>query len=176
MSPDTVVQTANSLKDIEEIFDNKSLAEIFDGYIPDVSRVAAEIHLRGLKASLTYDAGKTDLRFVVATAGIDVTFSGASRDESQELFEDWLKGQSVPGVSSSAVTDLLQALVANSPVEPVAGNPNSLQSRMFDADFGLGTLGPFLKDFPDSSQRIPTLFKLDADIGHFSAGPYSGQT
>ncbi len=103
-------------------------------------------------------------------------FTGADREESQEQLEDWLQGKSVAGVADAAITDVLQALVAHSPVEPVAGNPNSLQSRMFGADFGLGTLGPFLKDFPDSSQRIPSLFKLDAEFGHFAAGPFSGQT
>jgi hypothetical protein len=176
VGPDSVVQTTNSLENIEEIFDDESLSVLFPGYVPGVSDVTATVDLRKLPALLSYPAGSPDLRFVVPAAGVDVTFSGADRDQSQELFEDWLKGKDVPGASNAAVTDLLQALVAESPVEPVAGNPNSLQSRMFEADIALGSLGPFLKDFPDPSQRIPSLFKLDAEFGSFSAGPYSGQT
>lgn len=174
---ETVVETTNSIVQLNELFDDESLAALFpDDYIPDVSAVVGAVDLRGLAATLSYAADSSDLHFLVPTAGIDVTFSGATRDQSQEQFEDWLKGQDIPDVSDLAITDLLQAFVAHSPVEPVAGNPDSLESRMFAADLGLGTLGPFLKDFPDPSQRIPSLFKLDAELGYFAAGPYNGQT
>ena len=92
-------------------------------------------------------------------------------------FEEWLRGESDPSASSEeALTRMLQAFMAYSPVDPVAGNPNSLESRMFQGDFGLGSLGPFLGDFPDPSERIPTLWKLDLEFGHFGAGPYGGET
>ncbi len=32
--PDPVVQTSNSLVDLEELFDDDSLAELFPGYVP----------------------------------------------------------------------------------------------------------------------------------------------
>lgn len=171
----TVVRTTNSLKDLEELYEDASLSAIFPGYVSGVSAVNAAVDLRGLDTSISYAANSPALRFVVEAAGIDVTFNGATRDESEEMFEDWLKGRNVPGVSSSLVTDLLQALVAESPVDPVAGNPHSLESRMFEGDFAIGTLGAFLKDFPDASQRIPSVFKVDAEFGQFYAGPYSGQ-
>jgi len=174
--PNSAVETTNSITNLEELFDDESLQSLFPSYVPGESAVIGVIDLRGLAAQLEYAVDSSDLRFRVPAAGTDVTFSGGNRDESQEQFEDWLKGQSIPGVSKATMTNLLQAFVAYSPVEPVAGNPNSLESRMFDADMGLGTLGPFLSDFPDPSQRIPSLFKLDADLGHFAAGPYNGQT
>ena len=172
---DTVVQTANSLTDLDELFDDSSLSDLFPSYIPGVSAVGGALDIRGLTALATYAASSTSLRFAVPVAGIDVTFTGADRDESQEMFEDWLRGKRVPGVDN-AVTDLLQALVAESAVDPVAGNPNSLQSRMLYADLELGSRGPFLSDYPDASQRIPMLFRLDAGFGQYSAGPYGGQT
>ena len=71
---------------------------------------------------------------------------------------------------------LLQEFSEFSPVDPVAGNPNSLESRMFDGDFELGGMGPFLGNFPLGDEDIPNLVKVDFNFGHFAAGPYGGQT
>jgi hypothetical protein len=118
-----------------------------------------------------------NLRFKVPVAGIDLDFFAVSRNLSEEAFEDWLKGNgSQPSTSEDSVTLLLQAFVKASPVDPVAGNPNSLQSRMFQNDFGLGSLGPFLGDFPADADKPSSLWKLDLDFGYFAAGPYGGET
>ena len=54
VGPETVVQTTNSLNDLEEIFDDDSLADLFPGYVPGVSAVTGAIDLRGLGAALSY--------------------------------------------------------------------------------------------------------------------------
>ena len=75
---------------------------------------------------------------------LSISFDPGTLDEALEQFEDWAKGDFDSATAEQGlVTDLLQALVEESPVDPVAGNPNSLQSRMFGSDFRLGSQGPF---------------------------------
>lgn len=178
--PDAVVASANSLTDFEQLYDEASLMELFPGYIADFTPVVANVDFRGVDVTLRYALNDTALSFSVEGTSIAVVFDGVpegggppSRDEAQQQFEDWLAGQQT-GVGST-VTELLQALVAESPVDPVAGNPNSLQTRMFESDFDLGSFGPFLRDF-DEGERIPLLFKADPEFIGFGAGPYSGQS
>ena len=168
----------NSLKELGDLFSDESLEVLFGGgYVPGVSAVTAELDLRGVSASASYPSGLNELHFVVDAAGIDLIFTGATRDESEAAFEEWLRGESDPSASSEeALTRMLQAFMAYSPVDPVAGNPNSLESRMFQGDFAVGSLGPFLGDFPDASEGIPALWKLDLEFGYFGAGPYGGET
>lgn len=131
----------NSARKLPEFFDQSTLTSIDPGY--DATQgVAAALDLRGLAATVSFDPLSNEMRFQVPAAGIDVAFAAASRDEAQELFGDWLAGEYGTALApGKATTRLLQALVAESPVDPVAGNPSSLQSRMFDADFRMATAG-----------------------------------
>jgi hypothetical protein len=168
----------NSLTAVGDLFDDQALEALFGAsYDPLVSAVSASLDLRGVETRVSYEAGSPNFRFEVPTAGIDLIFDGATRDQSEAAFEDWIRGESDPSADyEQALTKLLQAFMAFSPVDPVAGNPNSLESRMFQGDFGLGSLGPFLGDFPDPSERIPALWKLDLEFGHFGAGAYEGES
>lgn len=76
-----------------------------------------------------------------------------------------------PTAPGFALTRLLRAFVAESPVEPVAGNPNSLETRMLVADFDLSTSGPFIR----SHQPLPglrNLVKIGTNLGLFEGGPF----
>lgn len=149
-------RSTNQAREIPKLFDSGTLSQIDPGYVPTDSVVAA-LDLRGLQGSLSYAVNSDALRLRIPGAGIDVTFSGSSRNDSLDQFEDFLKGDfSAAGFST---TDILQALVAHSPVDPVAGNPNSLQSRMFDSDFRMGTSGAFSSWAEGSA--LPNLVKLD---------------
>ena len=64
-------------------------------------------------------------------------FTAATREEAEELLRIFL----LEYLGTS--TEALQLQVANSPTDPVAGNPASLQSRMAAATFSSGTdVGP----------------------------------
>jgi len=108
-----------------------------------------------------------------------VRFDATSRDEAEEAFEDWLRGDfDAPGAPSDAVGDLLHALVEHSPVDPVAGNPDSLLTRMFDADWRIGIRGPFLPGTRgawegDTSRGWPGLFSTGPGYAHTESGPFS---
>ncbi len=169
------VEGTNFLLQVDELFDEDSLEALFgSAYLPGVSAMNGQLDLRGVSSRISFDANSARMNFRLPGSGIDISFEGGSRDESQAEFEDWLKGRGEQSsVSKQPLTSLLREFVANSPVDPVAGNPNSLESRMFQSDFRLGTEGPLLRDHAEDSERIPTLWKLDFDFGHFAAGPSS---
>ncbi len=132
---------ANKARMIPNWFDDATLQQIEPGY-DATQAVAATLDLRGLPANVSFDALSTTLRFEVPVAGIDVSFTGATREDAEAAFESWLNGNQADALApESAATRLFQALVAESPVDPVAGNPNSLESRMFAADWRVGTGG-----------------------------------
>lgn len=152
----------NKARHLPDLLDESTLLAIDPGYDPSEA-VAGALDLRGLAADASFDAFSNTLRLQVPGAGIDVSFSGASRDEALANLEDWLEGDYASGLApEQAVTRLLQALVAHSPVDPVAGNPNSLQSRMFDADWRAGTDGPIGPDH----------FGLNLGGGFYQGGDY----
>ncbi len=161
----------NKARKVPDLFDNASLSDLFPGYTPDVSAVGAKLDIRGLLARVHFEAGSTTLRFRVPAAGIDLSFLGTSRDDVQERFEEWLKGEST---AATTVAEFLQALVEFSPVDPVAGNPNSLQSRMFAADFRMGTSGPLIHDA--GGEKIPNLFSVGLGAGSYEGGPWDVYT
>lgn len=131
----------NRARDLPDFFDTSTLTAIEPGY-DATQAVSASLDVRGLAASVNFDALQNELRFQVPGAGIDVSFDASSRDAAVAALEDWLAGEfGSASAPDSASTRLLQALVAESPVDPVAGNPGSLQSRMFDADFRMGSGG-----------------------------------
>ena len=109
----SVLQTATSLKDIEEIFDDDSLSDLFGpSYMPNMTPVNATLDLRGLDATLEDTSGSDILIFRVPAAGINVMFDapGIDREASEEQFEDWLRGERVPGVPN-LVTDFLNVSI-----------------------------------------------------------------
>jgi hypothetical protein len=160
----------NKARNVPDLFDTNQLTRIDPGYDPS-DAVSASLDLRGLRATLDFDALSNELRFAVPGAGIDVTFDSSSRDAALNDLQEWLEGDfSSSSAGDSAMTQLLQAIVAESPVDPVAGNPNSLQSRMFDADFRMGT-GGAVSAYGDGG-FLPTIASLKLGGGFASAGSY----
>jgi hypothetical protein len=160
----------NKARNVPDLFDTSALTRIEPGY--DASQaVAAVLDLRGLEASLSFNALSNQLQFQVPGAGIDVSFDSSSRDAALADFESWLEGEfGSASASGSAATNFLQALVAESPVDPIAGNPNSLQSRMFDADFRMGTAGA-IGAYGDSGV-MPSVGGLKLGGGYAKADVY----
>ncbi len=116
------------LQDAYNALDTAGLQNIVGSYT-DVSAATASINLRGVPASAIYTANSPSLRIIVPGPGIDITFNGATRDESQQLFVDWLRGQ-----GSSQVNDVLRYAAANTAIDPVAGNPNAAMNQFVAAD------------------------------------------
>lgn len=165
----------NSATRLPYLFDSASLPPLLPGYQPTIDSFSARLDLRGLRASLAWDPGPGTLTLLAL--GRSVTFTEANLDAAIGDFDDWLHGDFETPTASLTLTDLLQGLVAQSPVDPVAGNPNSLQSRFFQTDFRLGTQAAFFGEQP-TGQR-PTAagwdhtFGLGFDYGYASGGSYA---
>ena len=172
---DTAREGTNSLIKITEFFDNTSLEDIFPEYTSN-SSVSALVNFRGVGTVVEFEANSTELIFRIPGKDFEVRFDGETRDESQEQFEDWLKGEfSSAEAPRKSLTRLLQIVVADSPVDPVAGNPNSLFTRMIIDDFNQGITGPFIS----SNNPLPgqkNNFSIGGEVGFFNAGPYEGET
>lgn len=129
------------------------------------------LNVRGLPAVYQYEDASTTLTFEVPSLGISEQWTGATRDDSEQLGDDYLEKN-----GSGILTRMLQAMVATTPTDPVAGNPNSLMAQMGVSDFGMGTdfnFGPagaphsVSKDSANSSA-----VSIGTSAGRFSAGDY----
>jgi hypothetical protein len=120
----------SSAEDFVDLLSDRGLNSLFANYSSS-SQATIDASLRGVPARLSYDFASTSLRLVIPSAGVDETFTGATRDESQDLALEWLKGR-----GGDALTRVLQQAVATTSIDPVAGNPNSLMSQMGASDFG----------------------------------------
>ena len=116
---------------------NAGLSEMLFDYDP-LAETFMTLDVRGLPATARYPEDSPTLLFDVPSLDIALSFDGATRDESQEFFLDFLKG-----AGGSILTRLLQGLVSETAVDPVAGNPNSLVASSASADFAATASGAF---------------------------------
>jgi hypothetical protein len=86
--------------------------------------VNANVGIRGLPVTIAYPVlSGSQLDLNIPSLGIQRTFNGATRDESFRLLKEFFK-------TGPELDRIMRELAKTSPVDPVAGNPNSLQSRM----------------------------------------------
>jgi len=171
--PVTSSDGTNKINKIPDLFSDANLDQIFGGYDPTTQSFIADLDVRGVLALLSWDPLTTDLELSIDGV-LDLTFNAATLDEALVLLERWFDGDlDVATAPDDALTDLLQALVENSPVDPVAGNPSSLESRMLSADYRLGTEGPFTSG-DERLEAAPNLLGLGAEYSYFKGGAWSG--
>jgi hypothetical protein len=112
--------------------DKSGLEGLLPGVYTGTQAAHITLDLRGLTMSAVFpDANKANFRLTIP--GIfDVTITDAeansNRDTATNLMQDKLE-------RSDILSKISQALAASSPVDPVAGNPNSLMSTMVGNDF-----------------------------------------
>jgi len=123
----------NSIEDAIDSVSGTSLRSLLPSYRDDAPATAS-FNLRGLAATIEYPTAGSTIVLKVPSAGIDRTFTGATRDEAQDAVTEYFKG-----AGGSDVTKVLQAAVRETAIDPVAGNPDSLMSLMGAADFAQGT-------------------------------------
>ena len=119
---------------VSDTFDQLDVDEIKKeiGY-SETDKLGALIDFRGLPVELTFSGGSTKLTLDIPDIGVHEVFSGSSRDDSVEAMKDWLKSN-----GSKAVEDMMKKLAEVSPVDPLAGNPNSLMATTVTNDFDIG--------------------------------------
>lgn len=132
-------------------------------------QASAAVNFRGLGMTLSYPAaGSRQLVFEVPSLGISRTFDGAgasvpeARDDAQDQLVEFLKTGNLLG-------QIMKELARVSPVDPIAGNPNSLQSRMVAQDFdgGFSSVASNLAAAPQAGARTPNLIGIGLQYGGY---------
>lgn len=156
--------SAPNLVDLNRSLKSSSIQELIPIYTP-TSEVAFGINLRGILAQTSFAANSTTLVVNIPQANITTSFTGSTRDESLQLFRESIR-------NGGNKVRLLKAYRRYSPIDPVAGNPNSLLALMGQADYNLGKLYPEAGcDCSCGLQPITHLFQASMDISRgFSKG------
>jgi hypothetical protein len=116
-----------------DVLTTSGLRSLNPGYT-GVEAATITINLRGLPVIAQYPtAGSTRLVFRVPSLNINETFQGATRDASEEMLEDFLKKN-----GNDILSRMGKEFAKVSPVDPIAGNPNSLMSQLVMQDFNTG--------------------------------------
>ncbi len=167
-----VSESFDEIDDIVGAFTSANLSSL-TGVYTDRSIASGVLDIRGIDVVLRFPTSATDLTFDVPVLGVSERFVGITRDESRELFEEFLKSN-----GNDILKRILQYQAANTPIDPVAGNPNSLMSTMGTGDFSMGTefSGSELPNSyysKDSTDRLSGRAGIGFDIGAYKAGDYS---
>jgi len=97
----------------------------------NTSAAAVALDFRGLGMNLAYPVNSTTLTLNIPSIGlVNKTFTGATRDQSQEQLKDFFKKD-----GGAVLNALMKKLAETSAVDPIAGNPNSMQAGMVSGDF-----------------------------------------
>lgn len=134
VGPAAASVSAPNLVDLSRDLKTTSIEELIPFYTP-VSPVGIDINLRGIIALTAFPANSTTLVVEIPQANTTATFTGATRDDSIKLFKDFIR-------DGGNRHRLLRAYAKHSPIDPIAGNPNSLLAQMAQSDYLLGRLSP----------------------------------
>lgn len=96
----------------------------------DRSAASASLDIRGLSAFANFNKNSPVLYFDIPSIKIHEVFRGSTRDESADLFQDWLKEN-----GNNTISKLMRGFAAETPNDPIAGNPHSLMGIMVGNDF-----------------------------------------
>lgn len=130
----------SSLTNIVDYFDDSKLNSLLTSGYADTDAVSATLDMRGLPVTLAYTGGETTLTFKVPSLGITETFTGATRDESNEMLEEWFEKN-----GAATMEKIMKELARVSPVDPIAGNSNSIMAKTVESDFTNGFLNTATK-------------------------------
>lgn len=169
----TVDGTTDSFgfSNVESVFDQiqeDGLTEAFPDYT-ERSMAGATIDFRGLEMRTNFVGATSRLVFEVPSLDIKETFAGADRDTSLDMLEEFLKDE-----GGDILNRLQAALIATSPVDPIAGNPNSLMGTMVSGQFraGFEDRTSNIDEGPSAAgeRQVPdNLLVLGARFGRFTA-------
>ena len=150
------------------VVEGKTLEEFFPGYDGATHDVHADVNFRGLPIEVDFSGATSveeakTLVFQVESLGIEEEFTGETRDESIDEFVEFLESD-----GGEVLNTIQRELAAVSPVDPIAGNPRSLQSAIVRDAFAGGA-------FDTMPTGAGWGVGAAAEGVSFTAGDYSGQ-
>jgi len=131
---DSAKISAPNLVDLSRELKGESIKELIPSYTP-TSELLVDINLRGIDTVGFFAANSTVLVLTIPEANIVEVFDGGTRNASFLLYKDYVRDA---GIKSF----ILRYYAKYSPIDPIAGNPNSLMARMAQSDYMLGRLTP----------------------------------
>lgn len=123
-----------NLVDLSRSLKSSSIQELIPFYTP-TSAASIAIDLRGIDVITSFAANSTTLQVAIPQAHISQSFTGETRDDSIKLFKNFIQ-------DAGNRHRLLKAYQRYSPIDPIAGNPNSLIAQMAQNDYLMGSLHP----------------------------------
>jgi hypothetical protein len=150
-----------------DAFSSNKLSRYVPGY-SGAEAVGIALDYRGLLIETAFpnafggNANYTELRFSIPSLGVNLNFTGTDRDDSADKLFDYLKNTDLLGRIS-------QKLAAVSPVDPVAGNPNSMMSQLVANDFagGMADGGGRIAPGQAGKEGTPNLVGLGLRFGQY---------
>lgn len=134
----TFSRSANSVDNLVglvRIFEDNTSADRmqwneFQSIYNDSSAADAVVRFRGVPIQLSVARGSNTFVFRLPSAGIQQSFTGATRQESFDLLEQYIKEN-----QDSLISAVLREAARLSASDPIAGNPTSLMAQMGAQDF-----------------------------------------
>ena len=115
-------------------FDQVSLSDINPNY-SDTTPATIRGSFRGVPLRVEYPTAGPELIFTVPGLNFTRRFDNSlSREDNEDELLTFLEDN-----INNILTDVLNLAVATTATDPVAGNPASLQARMVEADFSMGS-------------------------------------
>lgn len=147
--------SAPNLVDLSRDLRENVIEALIPIYTP-ISPVSIDINLRGIKLLTSFAANSTALVVSIPQLGETQTFDGGTRDQSIQLLKESIR-------DGGMKHHLLRAYTRFSPIDPLAGNPNSLMAQMAQFDYALGRLSP-LSGCDCSWSAQPILHQFQAGL------------
>lgn len=124
----------STVTDVLDLVEEDRFQDVNPNYT-DTSLATATIDFRGIDIFARYPTAGAEIVFSIPEIGFSRTFDAqATRDGNQQDFVDFLESN-----EDDLLQQILGYLVAETPIDPVAGNPASLMSTMVQSDFSLGS-------------------------------------
>ena len=133
----------NSMQDAIDAFSDDFLEANFSQYSTTDS-AEGQVNLRGLTATFSYNMAQPAMNAygedlssleIYIPGVVDQIFYGTDKNDLDQQAEEWFKGDDG---GSSTITKIFQAMVSQTPYDPIAGNPNSLEADMIHLAFTTG--------------------------------------
>ncbi|HIJ94798.1 MAG TPA: hypothetical protein HPP94_03460 [Desulfuromonadales bacterium] len=128
---------SRSYSNVSDMFNGLTQEQI-SASIPtytSTSPLNAKLNFRGLPITVTAVAGSASMKLEIPALGVNQTFSGTTRDDSQTQLEDWFKKN-----GGDTINKLMKKLAETTATDPIAGNPNSAMAQSVATDFTRGFL------------------------------------
>ncbi|HWX50811.1 MAG TPA: hypothetical protein VNZ61_22415 [Roseomonas sp.] len=134
----SVTRGYDSISEVRAVLSTAGIQDLAPSYT-DRSALNGTLRLRGLTGNVVMAPNSSAVRLILPAAGIDRTFTGATREESQRQALAFLSGKASEGAELEKIGE---AFAGRTGADPVAGSPASLLGQSAMADHWAGTLPP----------------------------------